>query len=60
MGIVIGAIVVIALVIIISNIAVVEQSRAYVVERLGAFQAVWGVGLHFKVPSLTALPAVSA
>ncbi len=37
-------------VIIISNIAVVQQSRAYVIERLGAFQAVWGVGLHFKVP----------
>ena len=41
---------VIALIIIISNIIVVQQSRAYVVERLGAFQAVWGVGLHFKVP----------
>ena len=38
------------LVIIIRNIAVVQQSRAYVIERLGAFQSVWGVGLHFKVP----------
>ena len=47
---IIGAIVVIFLVIIISNIAVVQQSRAYVIERLGAFQSVWGVGLHFKVP----------
>ena len=47
---VIGIIVVIALMIVISNIAVVQQSRAYVIERLGAFQAVWGVGLHFKVP----------
>ena len=36
--------------IIVSNIAVVQQSRAYVIERLGAFQTVWGVGLHFKVP----------
>ena len=35
---------------IISNIAVVQQSRAYVIERLGAFQSVWGVGLHFKIP----------
>ena len=35
---------------IISNIAVVQQSRAYVIERLGAFQTVWGVGLHFKIP----------
>ena len=47
---VIGIIVVILLMIIISNIAVVQQSRAYVIERLGAFQAVWGVGLHFKLP----------
>ena len=47
---VIGVIVVVFLIIIISNIAVVQQSRAYVIERLGAFQAVWGVGLHFKVP----------
>ena len=38
------------LVIIISNIVVVQQSRAYVIERLGAFQAVWGVGLHIKIP----------
>ena len=49
-GFIIGAIVVILLVIIIKNIAVVQQSRAYVIERLGAFQAIWGVGLHFKIP----------
>ena len=49
-GIVIGAIVVILFIIVIRNIAVVQQSRAYVIERLGAFQAVWGVGLHFKIP----------
>ena len=41
---------VIALLIVVSNIAVVQQSRAYVIEWLGAFQTVWGVGLHFKVP----------
>ena len=41
---------VLAAAIIIPNIAVVQQSRAYVIERLGAFQGVWGVGLHFKVP----------
>ena len=51
MGWIIGIIVVIILfAIIIANIAVVQQSRAYVIERLGAFQEVWGVGLHFKVP----------
>ncbi|EJW93987.1 SPFH domain/Band 7 family protein, partial [gut metagenome] len=37
-------------VIIITNISVVQQSRAYVIERLGGFHEVWGVGLHFKVP----------
>ena len=45
-----AALVVIVLVIIIRNIAVVQQSRAYVIERLGAFHSVWAVGLHFKVP----------
>ncbi len=38
------------LVIIAANIRVVAQSRAFVIERLGAFQSVWGVGLHFKIP----------
>ncbi len=42
--------VVLLFVIAITNIAVVQQSRAYVIERLGAFHTVWGVGLHFKVP----------
>ena len=40
----------VAFFIVISNIFVVQQSRAYVIERLGAFHAVQGVGLHFKVP----------
>ena len=50
MGPIIAVIIVILLILVISNIAVVQQSRAYVIERLGAFQSVWGVGLHFKVP----------
>ena len=50
--IIIGAIVLIVLALIISNIYVVQQSRAYVIERLGAFERVDGVGLHFKVPFL--------
>ena len=50
MPIVLLVIVILAFVIIISNISVVQQSRAYVVERLGAFHSVWGVGMHFKVP----------
>ena len=50
MWIIVLALIIIAFIIIITNIAVVQQSRAYVIERLGAFQTVWGVGLHFKVP----------
>ena len=46
----VAAAAVILFIIIISNIKVVQQSRAYVIERLGAFQSVWGVGLHFKIP----------
>ena len=42
--------VIIILVVIVSCINVVQQSKAYVVERLGAFHSVWGVGLHFKLP----------
>ena len=48
----IGAIVIILFIVAISNIYVVQQSRAYVIERLGAFHAVHGVGMHFKIPFL--------
>ena len=43
-------IIAILFVLVISNVFVVQQSKAYVIERLGAFQSVQGVGLHFKVP----------
>lgn len=33
-----------------TNIRIVPQAQAYVVERLGAYQSTWGVGLHFKIP----------
>ena len=46
----IAAIIVIALIVVIRNIRVVQQSRAYVIERLGAFSKVWQVGMHVKVP----------
>ncbi len=48
--IIIGAVVLIVLIILIKNICIVQQSRAFVIERLGAFSAVWEVGIHFKVP----------
>ena len=41
---------VIILILIVSNIVIVQQSRAYVVERLGVFHSVWDVGLHLKLP----------
>ena len=42
--------IILIILILASNIKVVQQSKAYVVERLGAFHSVWGVGIHFKVP----------
>ena len=46
----IAILVVLVLIVIVRNIYIVQQSRAYVVERLGAFHSVWGVGFHLKVP----------
>ena len=42
--------VILILAVIVSCIQIVQQSKAYVIERLGAFHSVWGVGLHFKLP----------
>ena len=44
------AIIVLVLIIIVRNIRVVQQSKAYVVERLGAYKVTWGTGIHIKVP----------
>ena len=41
---------VIIIVLIITNIRVVQQARAYVVERLGAYKETWNVGMHVKLP----------
>ena len=43
-------VVVLLLILIVRNIHVVQQSKAYVIERMGAFSAVWEVGIHFKIP----------
>ena len=40
----------IAIGLLVTNIRIVPQARAYVVERLGAYHGTWQVGLHFKVP----------
>ena len=42
----------IAILLIVSNIKIVPQAHAYVVERLGGYKETWGVGLHFKMPIL--------
>ena len=42
--------VVLILAVVVSCIQIVQQSKAYVIERLGAFHSVWGVGMHFKLP----------
>ena len=48
----IGIVVLLAIIIVARNVRVVQQSQAYVIEYLGAFSKVWGVGMHIKVPFL--------
>ncbi|MBO4320846.1 MAG: paraslipin, partial [Treponema sp.] len=47
---VIIAVIVLFLILIITNIRIVPQSNAYVLERLGAYHSTWNVGLHVKMP----------
>ena len=49
-GIPVIVLIVVILIILARCIRIVQQSKAYVIERLGAFYTVWSVGLHFKVP----------
>ncbi len=50
---VVGLIIILLVIILLAScIKIVPQAQAYVVERLGAYQGTWGVGLHFKVPIL--------
>ena len=48
--IIISVVVLIILIILIRNIRVVQQARAAVIERMGAYSTTWGVGIHFKIP----------
>ena len=43
-------ILVVVVILIVANIKIVPQSKAYVLERLGAYSATWQTGLHVKVP----------
>ena len=42
----------ILIVLLATNVRIVPQAYAYVIERLGGYDTTWGVGLHFKVPFL--------
>ena len=44
--------IILILILVVANIKVVPQSRAYVVERLGTFKETWQTGLHIKIPFL--------
>ena len=48
--IIIAAIVLLIVVIVVANIKIVPQSKAYVIERLGAYSTTWQTGLHVKIP----------
>ena len=50
MPIVIAALILLIVVILIRNIRIVQQAKAYVIERLGAYKETWNVGMHLKVP----------
>lgn len=47
---IVGVLIILIIAAIVKNVRIVNQSEAYVIERLGAFSAVWPVGLHLKVP----------
>ena len=48
--IIIAVLALILILILVTNIRIVQQAKAVVIERLGAYQTTWGVGLHFKIP----------
>ena len=50
MGIILVVILVLLLMIFVPCITIVPQAKAYVIERLGAYQGTWDVGLHIKLP----------
>ena len=50
MGPVVLVLILLLIVILVRNIRIVQQAKAYVVERLGAYKTTWNVGIHFKVP----------
>ena len=51
-------VIVLVVIILIRNIRVVQQARAFVVERLGAYHSTWNVGLHLKIPFIERIAKV--
>lgn len=56
--IILGVVLLIILVILVRCIRIVQQAKAYVVERLGAYKTTWNVGLHFKMPFIERIAKV--
>ena len=50
MGIVLLVLILLIIVVLVRNIRIVQQAKAFVVERLGAYKTTWNVGIHLKVP----------
>ena len=51
MDFIIGCIIaILALLIIVRNIRIVQQSKVMIIERVGKYQATWGTGIHLKIP----------
>ena len=48
--IILGIILLILLIVIVSNVKVLPQAHAYVIERLGTYHVTWSTGLHVKIP----------
>ena len=48
--IILGVVLLLVLVMLVRCIRIVQQAKAYVIERLGAYKTTWNVGLHFKLP----------
>ena len=47
---VIIALIIVVLLLIVTNIRIVPQSQAFILERLGGYMTTWQVGLHVKAP----------
>ena len=46
----VAVLILLVVVLVISNVVVVPQASAFVIERLGAYQGTWQTGIHFKIP----------